>query len=207
MWDNHNLTTHQPVVSGFFREDRPLASGFESSNSILPTKEASSLQRLLAESAAEELTRQLNDSFHPAKIDLVSMISRGITVVSTMAAELGVVLRVKIRAGQASASVDEEKLRRVVNALVIHLLSVSQSGGWVTIGMEEQTADGRRGCLIKVTADNVVLPWKSNQEYEEELRTQAELSLCRKIMEKQGGVLEVRFQDDNKLAYSIWLPA
>jgi hypothetical protein len=184
-----------------------LASGFESSNGIAPTKEANSLQRLLAESAAEELTRQLNETFHPAKIDPVAMISRGVIAVSTMAAELGVVLRVKIRADQASASADEEKLRRVVNALVIHLLSVSQSAGWVTIGVDEQTTGGRRGCLILLTAANVVLPWKSNQEYEEELQTQAELSLCRKIMEKQGGSLEVRFQDDNKLAYSIWLPA
>ena len=184
-----------------------MASGFESSNNIPPTKEANSLQRLLAESAAEELTRQLNETFHPAKTDLVAMISRGVLVVSTMAAELGVVLRVKIRAGQASASVDEEKLRRVVNALVIHLLSVSQSAGWVTIGVEEQTAAGRRGCLLKFTAANVVLPWKSDQEFKEELQTQAELSLCREIMEKQGGSLEVRFQDDNQLAYSIWLPA
>jgi hypothetical protein len=184
-----------------------LASGFESSNNILPKTEASSLQRLLAESAAEELTRQLNEPFHPAKTDLVAMISRGVTVVSTMAAELGVVLRVKIRTDRTSANVDEEKTRRVVNALVIHLLSVSQSAGWVTIGVEEQMAGGRQGCCLKVTANNVVLPRKTLPEYEEELLTQAELSLCRKIVEKQGGTLEVRFQDDNKLVYSIWLPA
>jgi hypothetical protein len=56
-------------------------------------------------------------------------------------------------------------------------------------------------------AENIVLPWKTIPEYEEALNTQAELLLCRKIIEKQGGDFSVRFQDNNKLAYSVWLPA
>jgi light-regulated signal transduction histidine kinase (bacteriophytochrome) len=124
-----------------------------------------------------------------------------------MAAELGVVLRVQVRAEKISANVDEEKLRRVLNTLAIHLLSVSQSAGWVTIGLDELAIDGRRGFSLRLTADSVILPLKTSLEYEEELNTQAELSLCRKIVEKHGGDFSVRFQDDNKLTYAIWFEA
>ncbi|MBN2085338.1 MAG: hypothetical protein JW748_08925 [Anaerolineales bacterium] len=165
------------------------------------------MQRLLTESSADELIRQLSEPLHPEKSDLAEMVSRSITVLSTMAAELGVILRVQVRTNKTSASVDEEKFRRVLNALVIHLLSVSQSAGWVTIGLEEQQKHGRRGYSFRLMAENIILPWKTIPEYEEALTTQAELSLCRKIVEKQGGKFSFRVQDDNKLAYSIWLPA
>ncbi len=171
-----------------------------------PPIDENPLQRLLAESSAEELAGQLKESLRPDKSNPMDLISRSMVVLSTMAAELGVILRVQVRTEKISAYVDEEKVRRVLNALVIHLLSVSQSAGWVTIGLDEQNLNGRRGYSLRLAADNVILPWKTNPEYEEELNTQAELSLCRKIIEKHGGNFSVRFQDDNKLVYSIWLP-
>ena len=184
-----------------------MVSGSEPIDSFSPPKEENFLQRLLTESSSDELARQLADTFRPVKSDLVEMVSRSVTVLSTMAAELGVVLRVQVRGEKISANVDEEKVRRVLNALVIHLLSVSQSAGWVTIGLDEITLNGRRGYSLRCTADSVILPWKTTPEYEEELNTQVELSLCRKIVEKHGGVFTVRFQDDNKLTYSVWLAA
>ena len=172
-----------------------------------PTGDANLLQTVITESAADELTRRLNEPFKPSKTDLINMVFRGASVLSTMAAELGVILRIQIRGEGISISVDEEKLRRALNALVIHLLTVSQSGGWVTIGLEEKPADGRRGFTLRLTADKIVLPRTSIPEFEEELNTQAELSLCRKIVEKHGGILGIQFQDENKLTFSVWLPA
>jgi light-regulated signal transduction histidine kinase (bacteriophytochrome) len=204
MWDNPNATLPFPIPHPRIWEDFPLVSGSEPPESISPPKEENFLQRLLTESSSDELARQLAESFRPVKSDLVEMVSRSITVLSTMAAELGVVLRVQVRADKISANVDEEKLRRVLNALAIHLLSVSQSAGWVTIGLDELAIDGHRGFSLRLSADNVILPWKTTPEYEEELNTHAELSLCRKIVEKHGGDFSVRFQDDNKLTYTIW---
>ncbi len=183
-----------------------MASGSAPPDGINPSIEENPLQHLLAESSAEELARQLKENVRPVKSNPVEMVSRSMTVLSNMAAELGVILRVKVRAEKISANMDEEKIRRVLNTLVVHLLSVSQSAGWVTIGLEEQNANGRRGYSLRFAADNVILPWKTNPEYEEELNTHAELSLCRKIIQKHGGNFTVRFQDDNKLVYTIWLP-
>jgi light-regulated signal transduction histidine kinase (bacteriophytochrome) len=207
MWDNPNAALPVPIPKPRVWEDYPLVSGSKSPESISPPKEENFLQRLLIESSSDELARQLAETYRPVKTDLVAMVSRSATVLSTMAAELGVVLRVQVRAEKISANVDEEKLRRVLNALAIHLLSVSQSAGWVTIGLEEQAMDGRRGFSLRLTADNVILPLKTSLEYEEELNTQTELSLCRKIVEKHGGGFSVRFREDNKLTYAIWFAA
>jgi light-regulated signal transduction histidine kinase (bacteriophytochrome) len=205
MWDNLNIPLPVP---GRFRsspEGYPLTYGYEKEGTPPPKKE-NTLQRLLTESAAEELARQLENPFHPIKTDLAEILSSSAALLSTMAAELGVILRIQIRAERVQASADEEKIRRVINALIIHLLTVSQSEGRVTVGMDDQSVNGRRGCLLQLNAGSVVLPWKTNPEYEEELNSQAELSLCRKIVEKQGGNLAVSFQENNALVYSIWLP-
>jgi light-regulated signal transduction histidine kinase (bacteriophytochrome) len=118
-----------------------------------------------------------------------------------------VILRIQIRGENVSASVDEEKLRRAINALIIHLLTVSQSGGWITIGLDALSMNGHRGFELRIAADSIVLPWKSNPELEEELNTQSELSLCRKIVEKHGGNLTANWRENNTLTYSVWLPA
>jgi light-regulated signal transduction histidine kinase (bacteriophytochrome) len=207
MWDNPNAALPLPIPHPRVWEDYPLARGSEPSEGISLPKEENFLQRLLTESSSDELACQLAETFRPVKSDLVEMVSRSVTVLSTMAAELGVVLRVQVRAEKISADVDEEKLRRVLNALAIHLLSVSQPDGWVTIGLDELAMDGRRGFSLRLTADNVILPMKTSLEYEEELNTQAELSLCRKIVEKHGGGFSVHFQDENKLTYAIWFAA
>jgi hypothetical protein len=207
MWDNPNVPLPLPIPYPLTWEDYPLVSGSEPPSSISPPREENFLQRLLTESSSDELVRQLSETLRLVRSDLVEIVSRSVTILSTMAAELGVILRVQVRAEKIDANVDEEKVRRVLNALVIHLLSVSQSAGWVTIGLDELALNGRRGYSLRCTADSVILPRKPTLEYEEELKNHAELSLCRKIIEKQGGVFTVHFQDDNKLTYSIWLAA
>ncbi|MBN1438403.1 MAG: hypothetical protein JW929_03250 [Anaerolineales bacterium] len=184
-----------------------MGKGFEAVENRPPARGENPLQILISESAADELTRRLCEPVRPSNADLVGMLFRGAAVLSTMAAELGVILRIQIRAAGVSLTVDEEILRRAVNALVIHLLTVSQQGGWVTIGLEETAVDGRRGFTLRLTADSIILPWKNNAEFEEEFVTQPELMLCRKIAEKLGGSLAVRFREDNKLSYALWLPA
>jgi hypothetical protein len=207
MWDNPNVPLAFPIPYPLHWEDFPLVSGSEPPNRISPPKEESDLQRLLTESSSDELIRQVSETLRPVRSDLVEMVSRSAAVLSTMAAELGIILRVQVRAEKIGANVDEEKVRRVLNALVIHLLTVSQSAGRVTIELDERTLNGRRGFFLQCTADSVILPWKTTPEFEEELKTHAELSLCQKIVEKLGGVFTVHFQDDNKLTYSIWLAA
>jgi light-regulated signal transduction histidine kinase (bacteriophytochrome) len=207
MWDNPIELLPVSGQADRSSEDYPLIRGYESEHVRPPPMESNPLQTLLTESAADELSLRLNEPLRTSKADLVDIIFRGATVLSTMAAELGVVLRIQIRSDVVSAAVDEEKLRRAVNALVVHLLAVSQSGGWITIGLNALPRDGRRGYALRLTADSVVLPWKSNSELEEELNAQSELSLCRKIVEKHGGNLTADWQEDNKLTYSMWLPA
>lgn len=207
MWDNPVVLLPIPDHADTSPEGNPLVRSIEPEKGVSEDKSDNPMQRLLLESSADALSQRLEEPFRLAKTDIVEMVSRGVTVLSTMAAELGVVLRVQVRGPRISSTVDEEKIRRVVNALAIHLLTVSQSEGWVTIGLEDKFLDGRRGFTIRLTAGSVVLPWKTNPEFEEELNTQPELSLCRKIVEKHGGNLDVMWQDDNKLTYSVWLPA
>jgi signal transduction histidine kinase len=170
-------------------------------------KEGSPLQRLLLESTADELALRLKEPFRPAKVNLVEIVARSVSVLSTMAAELGVVLRIQIRGEKILSMADEEKIRRVINALAIHLLTVSQSEGWITIGLEDQPLKGRRGAQLRLTAGSVVLPWKSDEEFEAGLNSQAELALCREIIEQHGGDYSIQRQDDNKVTYSVWLPS
>ncbi len=207
MWDNPNIVLPSPASTPRSREGNPLASGSEPPQTANPPLAENPLQRLLAESSAEELARQLTESPRPSESNPMDLVSRSMMVLSTMAAELGVILRVQVRSEKVRAWLDEEKIRRVLNALVIHLLSVSQSAGWVTIGLDEQSLNGRGGFSLRLEAGGVILPWKTDPEYEEELNTQAELSLCRKIVEQHGGKIAVHFQHDNKLVYTIWLPA
>jgi signal transduction histidine kinase len=207
MWDNPIEVLPVPGRTVSFPERIALLKNVEPQKDVPRQSSDNPLQRLLAESSAEELNRRLVEPFRPSKTDLVKLVSQNATVLSTMAAELGIVFRVQIRGQKLSADVDEEKFRRVINALAIHLLTVSRSEGSVTIGLEDQSLNGRRGSSLRFTAGGVVLSLKTNPEFEEELKTQAELSLCRKIIEKHGGTLAVVLQDDNKLTYRVWLPA
>lgn len=207
MWDNPVIQSPMTDPTDPTPEGFPLAQGISPENSVSQEKPDSPLQRLMVESSVEELARELKDPPRKTRTDPVDLVSQGVTVLSTMAAELGVVLRVQVRGRRISSTMDEEKIRRVVNALTIHLLTVSQSDGWVTIGVEDGLYRGRGGVLVRLTAGSVILPLKTNPEYEEELDTQPELSLCRKIVEKQGGNLDVSIQEDSKLTYSVWLPA
>jgi signal transduction histidine kinase len=205
MWDNSVVILPIPDHADLSPEGNPLLKSVEPQRKTPEEKTDNALQRLLLESSAEELSKRLKEPFRLSKTDLVDMISHGVTALSTMAAELGVVLRIQVRGQRISSSVDEEKIRRVVNALAIHLLTVSQTDGRVTIGLEDRSINGRRGLVLRLTAGSVILPWKTSPEFEEEFETQPELSVCRKIVEKHGGKLEVKWQDDNKLTYSIWL--
>jgi signal transduction histidine kinase len=206
MWDNPVGLLPVPDQTDTSPEGNALLTSVDPEKGLSQEKADNPLQRLMLESSAEELGLRLKEPFRPAKTDLVKLVSQGVAVLSTMAAELGVVLRVQVRGQRISSAVDEEKIRRVVNALAIHLLTVSQSDGWMTIGLEDKPLEGRRGFTIRLTAGSVILPWKTNPEFEEELNTQPELSLSRKIIEKHGGKLAVKWQDDNKLTYSVWLP-
>jgi light-regulated signal transduction histidine kinase (bacteriophytochrome) len=206
MWDNPVGLLPVPDQADTSPEGNALLKSVDPEKGVSQEKADNPLQRLMLESSAEELGLRLKEPFRPAKTDLVKLVSQGVAVLSTMAAELGVVLRVQVRGQRISSAVDEEKIRRVVNALAIHLLTVSQSDGWMTIGLEDKPLEGRRGFSIRLTAGSVILPWKTNPEFEEELNTQPELSLSRKIIEKHGGKLAVKWQDDNKLTYSVWLP-
>jgi light-regulated signal transduction histidine kinase (bacteriophytochrome) len=207
MWHNPTKQYPVPLFTDGPPEENPLLQGIQPEKGLPQDKTDSPLQRLMLESGAEELDLRLKEPLRPGRTDLVGMVSKGVTVLSNMAAELGVVLRVKVRGQRISSAVDEEKIRRVINALTIHLLTVSQSDGWVTIGLEDGLRRGRRGFVIRLTAGRVVLPLKTTPEYEEELDSRTELSLCRQIVEKHGGELSVHIQDDNKLTYSVWLPA
>ena len=207
MWDNPIGLLKGANPSNRSAEVFSLVRAYESQDGNSLPKEGSPLQRLLTESAADELTKRLNEPFRPSKTDLVEIVSRGVAVLSTMAAELGIILRIQIRDEKINSMVDEEKIRRVLSALIIHLLTVSKSDGWVTIGLENDLLDGHRGFALRLTADSVVLPWKTTPEYEEQLNTVAELSLCRKIVEKHGGNLAVKLHEEKKLTYVVWLPA
>jgi len=207
MWDNPIDYFIVSDPTDLPPEGNPLLRSVDPQKRIPEEAPNSPLQRLLLESGAEELGKQLSEPFRLSKADLVDLVSRGVTVLSTMAAELGVVLRVQIRGQRILPSVDGEKVRRVVNALVVHLLTVSQAEGWVKIGLEDQSHGNRRGFVIRLTAGSVILPWKTGAEFEEELNTQPELSICRQIVEKLGGALAVQWEDNHQLIYSIWLPA
>jgi light-regulated signal transduction histidine kinase (bacteriophytochrome) len=206
MWDNPVVLLPVPDHTDSMPEGNALSRGIDPEKAASQETSSSPLQRLMVESSVEELRLQLKEPLRSVRTDPVDLVSQGVTVLSGMAAELGVVLRVQVRGRRLSAMMDEEKIRRVVNALTIHLLTVSQSDGWVTIGLDDGLSNGRRGLRVRFSAGNVILPLKTNPEYEEELDTQPELSLCRKIVEKQGGKLDVSVHEDSTLTYSVWLP-
>jgi light-regulated signal transduction histidine kinase (bacteriophytochrome) len=188
-------------------EETSLASGQPSDPVPPPAKEDNPLQHLLSESTADALNLRLQEPLRLAKTDLADLVSQGVSALVTMAAELGVVLRIRMKGEKTTIAVDPDKIRRVSNALVIHLLSVSQSEGRVTVELEDKPVNGKRGVTLRFTAGNVVLPWKTNPEFEAEWNAQPELAACRKIVEKHKGTMRVEWSPGNKLICTVWLPA
>jgi light-regulated signal transduction histidine kinase (bacteriophytochrome) len=206
MWHNHpegsTVEHHQRILEEF-----PLESGRSHETDPTPGREENPVQQLLSESTADALNQRLQEPLRLVKTDLADLLSRGANILVTMAAELGVILRLRIKGEKNTLAVDPDKIRRVGNALVIYLLSVSQAEGRVTVEVEDKPVNGKRGVTLRFTAGSVILPWKTNPEFETELNTQPELAACRKIVEKHKGTLSVEWNADNKLIYTVWLPA
>jgi hypothetical protein len=163
-------------------------------------------ERILAESTPDELELQIHKPLRLSDVNLREIVTRSVTVLSGMSSELGVALRIRIRGQSVPVSADVEDVRRSVNALILFLLTLSRSQSRVTVGMEDQIQNGKRGMSIQLSANNVVAPWKSNPDPEDRSVDPQEISTCRRLLEKNGGTLAVQSEEDNGLIVNVWVP-
>jgi len=164
------------------------------------------VQKLLTASALEELELQLQKPLRLGAVDLGGIVTRGVTLLSAMSAELGVVLRIRIREDSVPVQGDFEKIQRSINALIIHLLSVSQSQACVTVIGENRMQNGKRGMSVRLSANHVVVPWKSELGEKNDFANPEEVTVCRLLLEKNGGSLSVQSEEDEGQAFLVWLP-
>jgi light-regulated signal transduction histidine kinase (bacteriophytochrome) len=164
------------------------------------------VQKLLTDSALEELELQLQKPLRLAAVDLGGIVTRGVTMLSAMSAELGVLLRIRIRGDSVPVQGDFEKIQRSINALIIHLLTISQSQACVTVIVESRMQNGKRGMSVRLSANYVVVPWKSDMGANDNFTNPGEVTACRLLLEKNGGSLSVQSEDDEGQAFLVWLP-
>jgi light-regulated signal transduction histidine kinase (bacteriophytochrome) len=164
------------------------------------------VQKLLTDSALEELDLQLQKPLRLAAVDLGGIVTRGVMMLSAMSAELGVLLRIRIRGDSVPVQGDFEKIQRSINALIIHLLTISQSQACVTVIVESRMQNGKRGMSVRLSANHVVVPWKSDMGANDDFTNPGEVTACRLLLEKNGGSLSVQSEDDEGRAFLVWLP-
>jgi signal transduction histidine kinase len=164
------------------------------------------LQRLLTESGLEELERLLKQPAQLGLVDLGGIATRGVSTLSAMSSELGVLLRLRIREDSVPIPADFESIRRLINALIIHLLTLSQSQACVTVTVESREQEGKRGMSVRLYSDHVVGSWKSAVGVEEADIHSQEVSTCRLLLKKIGGTLSVQSGADEELSFLVWLP-
>lgn len=163
-------------------------------------------QRLLSESALEALEMQLQKPLRLSAVDLCGIVTRGVAVLSIMSAELGVVLRIRIQDRCVPISADFENIRRTISALLIHLLTISKSQACVSVSVENQTENDKPGISLRLSVNNVAVPWSPHLDAEDESDYPREISICRRLMEKNEGSLSVQAEENEALVFTIWLP-
>jgi hypothetical protein len=164
------------------------------------------LRQVLEESTLDALELQLHKPLHLSSIDLRGIVTQGVTTLSSMSAELGVVLRIRIRGESNPVTADTENIRRSIYALIIHLLTLSQPQGNVVVGVKSEMQNGKRGMSVQFSADKVVVPWGPGLEGEEGSGDPPEVLACRRLVEKNGGSLSVQSGEDEALDFIVWIP-
>jgi hypothetical protein len=163
-------------------------------------------ERMLVESALDELELQIHKPLRLSTIEIRRIVTRSVMMLSAMSSELGVALRIRIRGQSLPVSADVENVRRSINALIIYLLTLSQSQGCVTVSVEDRIENGKRGMSIGLSANNVVVPWKPNPVAEDGFVEPQEISICRRLLEKNGGTLAVQSEEEQGLVMIVWIP-
>jgi hypothetical protein len=164
------------------------------------------VQKLLKDSAIEELQLQVQKPQRLTAVDLGGIVTRGVTMLSAMSAELGVVLRIRIRSDSVPVQGDFEKIHRSIIALIIHLLTISQSQACVTVIVESRMQNGKRGMSVRLSANRVIGPWKSDSGANDDFANPEEVTACRLLLEKNGGSLSVQPEEEEGQAFLVWLP-
>ncbi len=164
------------------------------------------LQRLLTDSGLEELELQLKKPIRLVVVDLAGIATRAVSMLSAMSSELGVILRLRIREEGVPILADSEILRRSIDALIIHLLTLSPPQACVTVIVESRAQNGKRGMAVRLYSDQVIGSWKSNMGVEEEYINSQEVSASRRLLERIGGTLSVQSGAEEGLSFLVWLP-
>jgi hypothetical protein len=74
------------------------------------------------------------------------------------------------------------------------------------VSVEDRIENGKRGMSIGLSANNVVVPWKPNPVAEDGFVEPQEISICRRLLEKNGGTLAVQSEEEQGLVMIVWIP-
>jgi hypothetical protein len=195
-----SISPENPVIFGRAIHD------METEQVTTEDKKEDPLQRLLTDSSGDELAMQLKKNLHLSSIYLDGIVNNSVMVLSIMSAELGLVLRIQIRGECVPVVADFENIRRSINALIVHLLTLSKPQGCVTVGAEAQSQNGKRGMSVWLSSNLIAIPWKPDWEGEDGFGNPPEVSLSRSLLERNGGSLSVQWREDETLSYIIWIP-
>jgi hypothetical protein len=167
----------------------------------------SPVQTILAESALDAISEFSAQPSNPSETDLLPLVSQTVAVLSSMAMELGVIFRVRIRIDHPQLCLDAEKIRRSLNVLLVHLLTVSNPQAFVTIQLEPRTLDNLPGFAISLSSNQTVVTKEFGPDSAGFWDARPELSISRRMIEQQRGRLFTERTEDGKLTYHLWLPA
>jgi signal transduction histidine kinase len=169
-------------------------------------KKDGSLHKLLTDSALDALELHLQKPLQLGPVDLVGIITQEGTVLSAMSSELGVSLHFRIREDCVPILADFEKIRRSIAALIIHLLTFAQSQAYVTVVVESCEQKNKLGMSIRLSIDHLAVSWKPELTMEDGYSDPSEVTVCRRLVEMNGGSLAVQSKGESGISYSLWLP-
>jgi hypothetical protein len=167
----------------------------------------SPVRRALVEAAVESMADCAEETILQTWINPVRVVSQTFFLLSAMAMELGIILRLRTLDSNWSLLLDDEKLRRVINVLLIHLLSGSSAGAIVGVSVEGVSLAGRTGCGIRLFSQGAISAGLEDAWSDAYWLAHPELEVAKKMVERQGGRLSVLHNEDSHLCYEVWFAA
>lgn len=162
------------------------------------------LRRVLEESSYDALSAAAAQPLNLGPLDPVPLVAQAALILSAMAMELGVILRIHMRTPERMLQLDAERLRRAVNALLIHLLSISSPGSTVTVNIKNMENGTRAENIMQFLSSGTIVTEECELESEAYWDTRLELSVARRMISQQGGRLHAERREDGRFMYEVW---
>jgi hypothetical protein len=165
------------------------------------------LQQLIMEASGESLSKSLLEPLRLSPVDLRDILSRNVMILSAMAAELGIILRIRMSKGEYCIVADPDKVKRLIVALIVHVLAISKTDSRTFISLNDVSRNGDPGVSLELSSTDVILPETADPDTRDALNSGEEMAACVQIVESHRGSFYVLSPEEGKIMYSVWFPS